>query len=202
MQTTAAPRSSRELHPGLAVLTLASFIASFLAARAFTTIFPTTVVNTGGIHFHHFWYGLAMLVSAGWLSIVSSHHHFDRAYAIIFGLGAGLVGDEVGLLLTLGDYKSELTYVFFVVVLATAGICYLLFRFWNVLWRDLTSHGPGRAMAEVGLLVAGLSAIAFAFDYEAAGLAILVVGFLIILIGYGVRRSRSRAKPAERLSVP
>ncbi len=83
---------------GLAFLTLISFITSFLVARTFTTFSPTTMVVTGGIHFHHSWYGLLMVVSAGWLTIVSDHPGYNRVFAIVFGLGAGLIGDEVGLL--------------------------------------------------------------------------------------------------------
>ena len=43
---------------GLLFLMFLSFIASFLIAGVFATLNPTTVVITGGIHFHHFWYGL------------------------------------------------------------------------------------------------------------------------------------------------
>jgi hypothetical protein len=47
---------------GLAFLALLAFVMSFLSARAFATLNPRTVAVTGGIHFHHFWYGLIMVV--------------------------------------------------------------------------------------------------------------------------------------------
>jgi hypothetical protein len=78
---------------GLLFLMFLSFIASFLIARAFATLNPTTVVITGGIHFHHFWYGLAMIVVAGGLGIVHNDPRYRRLYAVVFGLGGGLVGD-------------------------------------------------------------------------------------------------------------
>ena len=36
------------------------------------------------------------------------------ALAIVFGIGGGLVGDKIGLLLTFGNYYSELTYTFLI----------------------------------------------------------------------------------------
>src|SRR5437016_2957918 len=84
---------------GLAFYGTLAFVASFLGARLFATLNPTVTVVRGGIHFHHFWYGLAMVVSTGWLGITLSNERMGRNLAIIFGLGAGLIGDEVGLLL-------------------------------------------------------------------------------------------------------
>jgi hypothetical protein len=184
-----APGSGREVH-GLAFLTLASFIASFLAARAFTTVFPTTVVVTGGVHFHHFWYGLAMIVSAGWLSIASDHPQFDRVYAIVFGLGAGLVGDEVGLLLTFGNYQSGLTYVFFVSVLSFSAIAYLLIRFREQVERGVFSLGAGERLFHLGVFVAGLSVIAWAFDHFDIGLFALSAGVVLVAVGRFVHRRK------------
>ena len=181
--------SAREVH-GLAFLTLGSFIVSFLVARTFTTLAPATVVVTGGIHFHHFWYGLAMVVGAGWLSIVSNHQEFDRIYAIVFGLGAGLIGDEVGLLLTLGNYQSGLTYDFFVGVLALSGLAYLLLRYRNQLERGVLSLGAGERLLHIGIFVAGASGLALAFDLFDFGLATLSVGIVVTAAGILVRRRR------------
>jgi hypothetical protein len=89
---------------GLTFLALLSFIVAFFTARIFTTINPDTVVVSGGIHFHHFWYGLAMVATAGWLGISSNHPSLRRVYAVVFGFGGGLIGDEIGLLLTFGNY--------------------------------------------------------------------------------------------------
>ncbi len=75
----------------------------------FATLNPEVVVVRSGIHFHHFWYGLAMIACTGWLGITLRDERMGRNLAIIFGLGAGLIGDEVGLLLTFGDYTSNLT---------------------------------------------------------------------------------------------
>ncbi len=172
----------------LAFLTLLSFIASFLVARTFTTFSPTTVVVTGGIHFHHFWYGLLMVVSAGWLAIVSNHPGYDRVFAIVFGFGAGLIGDEVGLLLTLGDYQSELTYVFFVGVLCSAGLGYLLLRYRAQLERDVLSLGAGERLTHFGVFTAGLSAVALAYGHLTLALGVFSLGGAIMIAGIILHR--------------
>ena len=44
-----------------------------------------------------------MVALTGWLAIVGKRtDRRDRAYARVYGLGLGLIGDEVGLLLTFG----------------------------------------------------------------------------------------------------
>ena len=182
-----ATASGRDVH-GLAFLTLASFVARFLAARAFTTLFPTTVVVSGGIHFHHFWYGLAMVVAAGWLSIVSNRPRYDRVYAVVFGLGAGLIGDEVGLLLTLGNYYSELTYVFFVGVLSFAGLAYLVFRYRSELERTTLSLGAGERLAYFGVFIAGISAFFWAFERYDLGVVTLALGVIVAVAGVALHR--------------
>jgi hypothetical protein len=181
--------SNREVH-SLAFLTLSSFVASFLLARAFTTLAPTTVVVTGGIHFHHFWYGLSMVVASGWLSIVSNHPEFDRIYAIVFGLGAGLIGDEVGLLLTLGNYQSGLTYVFFVGVLSISGIIYMLWRYREQLEKGVLSLGAGERLVHTGVFIAGLSAVAWAFGHFDLGFVVLSLGVLVAVSGFLLHRKK------------
>ena len=95
---------------GLSFIALLSFTASFLTVRLFATLFPGAVIVHQGIHFHHFWYGLALITVVGWLAISWKNNvKLDRIYAVAYGVGAGLIGDEIGLLLTLGNYTSELT---------------------------------------------------------------------------------------------
>lgn len=178
--------SGREIH-GLALLSLTSFVASFIAARAFTTLFPTTVVVSEGIHFHHFWYGLVMVVASGWLSIVSNRPQYDRIYAVVFGLGAGLIGDEVGLLLTLGNYYSELTYVVFVAVLSFAGLAYLVLRYRSELEDTVLSLRVGERLVHIGVFVAGVSAFFWAFGRIDLGVVMLTVGVVISVSGLALQ---------------
>ncbi|HVC27712.1 MAG TPA: hypothetical protein VND40_06075 [Nitrososphaerales archaeon] len=178
---------------GLASLALSAFVIAFFGARIFTTINPDTVVVSGGIHFHHFWYGLAMMAAAGWLGIVSVHPALNRVYATVFGLGGGLVGDEVGLLLTLGNYRSELTYVFFVGFICVAILLVLAVRYRGPLERDLAEIDRGETLVHIGVVAAGLSALFFAFDFVTPGLGVALLGVIVALAGVEERR---RARPA------
>ncbi len=173
---------------GLASLALSGFVVSFFGARIFTTINPDTVVVSGGVHFHHFWYGLAMMAVAGWLGIVSFHPALNRVYATVFGLGGGLIGDEVGLLLTFGNYHSELTYVFFVGFVCVALLLTLLIRYRGPLERDLMEIDRGETLVHFGVVVAGLSALFFSFDFVAPGLGVVLVGVVVASAGVALRR--------------
>src|SRR5271169_6467255 len=120
MTASVAASSGVKMKYGLTFLALVAFLVSFFGARVFTTLHPDAVVVTGGVHFHHFWYGLAMVVVAGWLGIASTNPRYRPILAIVFGLGGGLVADEIGLLLTFGNYHSPLTYPIVVGIIVVA----------------------------------------------------------------------------------
>src|SRR5437899_10179067 len=111
---------------GLAFYGTLAFVAGFLGARLFATLNPRVVVVQNGIHFHHFWYGLALVIVAGWIGIALSDAWLGRNLAIVFGLGAGLIGDEVVLLLNFGDYTYNLTEILFVVAIASISLVTML----------------------------------------------------------------------------
>lgn len=181
---------------GLTFLALLSFTAAFFTARIFTTITPDTVVVSGGIHFHHFWYGLAMVVVAGWMGISSGHPTWRRVYAVVFGFGGGLIGDEVGLLLTFGNYQSQLTYVFFIGLICLVTLVTLLARFRTDLKQDLLEIERGEVTVHVGLVVACASALPFAFDFLLAGSVCALGGVTLAVVGTVVHR-RAKANLAS-----
>jgi len=187
----------RSMTHGLVFLMFLSFITSFLVARAFATLNPGTVVVTGGIRFHHFWYGLTMMVVAGALGIVRDDPRFRRLYAILFGLGGGLVGDEVGLLLTFGNYDSVLTLYFFVIVVSGGVLGILLTRYRKELERDVLSIGHGERLVYLGVMVAGLSALSFAAGSLLFGVVTMSTG--IVIVAGGLRLHESRSERRKRL---
>src|SRR4030042_2574172 len=99
----------------LATLAIVSFILSFVVARAFPSFFPNAILISGALHIHHFWFGLVLLATGGWLGINYNYKEIAMLAAILYGVGGGLIVDEVGLLLTFGDYWSGLTWPFFIV---------------------------------------------------------------------------------------
>jgi hypothetical protein len=179
---------------GLGFLALLSFIASFLGARAFTTLFPSSVVETGGVHLHHFWYGLAMIVVTGWLGIAQIDPRFRRLYAIVFGIGGGLVGDEAGLLLTLGNYGSDLTYFVVVTVVGVGAALLLVGTRRKELQYDVFSVGYGEKTVYAGIIIAGASALSFSVGYYPLGVATLVVGLGVAAAGVWLHRRKTSPK--------
>ncbi|MDA4134316.1 MAG: hypothetical protein OK441_01950 [Thaumarchaeota archaeon] len=183
-----APRSTTH---GLLFLMFLSFIASFLIARGFATLNPSTVVIAGGIHFHHFWYGLAMIVAAGGLGIVHNDPRYRRLYAVVFGLGGGLVGDEIGLLLTFGNYDSVLTLYFFVTVVSLGVLGMLFGRYRGELEYDVVSLGNRERLVYIGIVVAGLSALPFAAGMPLLGAVTLAAGIAVVLAGWMLHRKKA-----------
>lgn len=170
---------------GLTFIATLAFLASFFGSRLFATLYPSTVVMTGDIHIHHFWYGIGLLSLAGWLAIAWRTERLSRLCAVLYGLGAGFVGDEVGLLLTLGDYETELTYQFFVAAMSLVIIMTLLLRYRTVIFQDVLRLSPRERIALVGVFLAGFSAFLLfippdsilAIPFILAGLAIMVLAY-------------------------
>jgi len=143
--------------PNLSFIMLSFFLASFVVARVFTAFFPSTVLMVHGYHVHHFWYGLALLSIGGWLGINYRDDHTERIAAIIFGVGGGLVGDEIGLFITFGDYYSQLTYTFVITLLAFAFVATLFKRHGSTIITELFGFFRVNIDLYVGLFLAFVS---------------------------------------------
>src|SRR5712692_5676666 len=173
---------------GLAFYGTLSFVAGFLGARLFATLNPTVTVVHGGIHLHHFWYGLAMVVATGWLGIALSNERMGRNLAIIFGLGTGLIGDEVGLLLTFGNYTSNLTEIFFVAAIAFIILTTLLSKGRKHIEKDVINVSRKERITQVGVFLGAFSVIFFAFGNWETGFVFISLGILVFLLGLERRR--------------
>jgi len=165
--------------PNLSFIMLASFLASFAVARVFTFFFPSAVLVVQGYHIHHFWYGLALLAIGGWLGINYRDDHTERMAAIIFGVGGGLVGDEIGLLITFGDYYSELTYTFMISMLAFAFMATLFKRHGQAIVTELFGFLRLNVDLYVGLFLAFLSS---AFLIQSENTLVIVLSGITFLV--------------------
>jgi hypothetical protein len=154
-------------------------------------LYPQTWVVIRGIHFHHFWYGLAMVGIAGWLGIISTLPTHRRIYALVFGFGGGLIGDEIGLLLTFGNYYSGLTYVFGIGFIGVVSLSLLFVSYRNKLKQDVTWIGTGERLVHVGVFIACLAVLPFSV-YPPLGSVTLIMGILIAAPGHWQHR-RDRA---------
>jgi hypothetical protein len=112
--------------------------------------------------------------------------------AIIFGLGAGLIGDEVGLLLTFGDYTSNLTEIFFVAAIAFIILVTLLSKGRRHIEKEVINISRKERLTQIGVFIGAFSVIFFAVEEWGVGLAALGLGVLVFLWGFErERRPRS-----------
>ncbi|MFC9426142.1 hypothetical protein [Streptomyces sp. NPDC056987] len=96
------------------LLTLASFVLTFLVTRTVTRLIragkgPFRNIAPGGVHIHHVVPGVILTVVGGFGAVGSGRHGVTACVcAVVFGVGAGLVLDEFALILHLDDvYWSE-----------------------------------------------------------------------------------------------
>jgi hypothetical protein len=93
------------------------------------------VVTSGGLHIHHFVWGILLLLIVGFLGITLWTERLHPWLAIAFGIGAALVIDEFALWLNLRDVywaKQGRTSVdLAIIVAALLGLYYAADRFWR-----------------------------------------------------------------------
>jgi hypothetical protein len=183
---------------GLAFYGTLAFVAGFLGARLFATLNPRVVVVQNGIHFHHFWYGLVMVIVAGWTGIALSNVWLSRNLAILFGLGVGLIGDEVGLLLTFGDYNSNLTEIFFVAAVAFIILATLLSKGREHIEKDVINISWKERGTQIGVFLGAFSALFFASGYWQIGFVFVGIGILVFLWGFERKRELTNLQSAAR----
>jgi FtsH-binding integral membrane protein len=185
----------RQIKHGLAFYGTLAFVAGFFGARVFASLNPSVVVETRGIHFHHFWYGLAMVEIAGWLGIALNDEKLDHYFAVVFGLGTGFIGDEVGLLLTFGDYSFRLALMFFVAAVSFIILATLFIRYHEQLEKDVLSVGIRQHLSRWGLFLVGFSTIFFAFELDTTGFAVAGLGVIMFLAGFEINRRPTSLQP-------
>jgi hypothetical protein len=186
--------------PNLSILALVSFIASFVVTRTFTTLNPDIVLVSSGIHIHHFWFGLVLQAIGGWLGISYNDERINRLAAILFGAGGGLIGDEVGLLLTFGNYWSEITYTLIIMFLAIASTSILIIRYSKTITTELTHFLRSNASLYFGVF---LAVVSIAFIMETDNASIITISGIAsatacaVILAYLVQRIMRRRHDAK-----
>jgi hypothetical protein len=188
--------------PNLSVLALISFMASFIVARTFTTLYPKAVLLGGDYHIHHFWFGIGMLAIGGWIGISYESERTNRLAAIIFGAGGGIISDEIGLLLTLEDYWTGITYFGVSLILVVASTLILLFRYWSAIRDEFTQFTRSNASLYFGVFIEAVS-LAFILETDSISVITISSGFaimaLVVLLAYLTQHfmtRRQRNRPA------
>jgi hypothetical protein len=130
-----------------------------------------------------------LLAIGGWLGISVENERINRIAAILFGAGGGLIGDQVGLLLTLSAhaYWADFTYTLIIIFLAFVFMLILLIRYNRIIRTEFAEFLRSNASLYVGVLLAAVS-IAFLLDTDNIVIAVisgsLTIIASIIIIAY------------------
>jgi len=149
----------------LAFIAIALIPVSFFGSRLFATVCPTCIVVGSGIHFHHFSYGIGMVARpVGRDSGAKELTGWTGALRTCLWPRSGAHWDEVGLLLTFGNYYSELTYQIFVGQVGLIILGALGYSIRGETAKRFHANGAMGRSGLVGLFLAGFSTVFFAFD--------------------------------------
>ena len=153
---------------------------------------------SSGIHIHHFWFGIVILAIGGWLGISYNDKDTDRLAAILYGAGGGLVIDEVGLLLTFGDYWTSLTYTVLIVLLALVAILILFNSYRQAIKREFGEFVSSNLSLYFGAFLFAVS-VAFIVETDdvlvtalSSGLTIIAIVIIAVYLVQRINRSKER----------
>ena len=136
-----------------------------------------------------------MLAIGGWLGISVENERVNRVAAILYGAGGGLIGDEIGLLLTLENYYAEITYTLVIIFVASASVLILLFKYSKIISTEFTQFLRSNASLYVGVFLATVS-VAFILETDHPTVitvfsALAILGGIIIL-AYFIQRVKMK----------
>jgi hypothetical protein len=124
-----------------------------------------------------------LVAIGGWLGISYNDEETNRVASILYGVGGGLIVDEVGLLLTLGNYWTGLTYAFLVVFLALIALLLFFYRYRSLMLKELSEFVKSKLSFYLGIFLFAVS-IAFIIqtDNSFVGIVASVAAFIAIIL--------------------
>ena len=103
----------------------------------------------------------------------------ERIAAIIFGVGGGLIGDEIGLLVTFGDYYSGITYTFVISLLAFVFIVTLFMRHGQAIINEILGFSRLNIDLYVSLFLAVVSS---AFLIQSDNTLVIILSSITFIV--------------------
>lgn len=73
-----------------------AFLLTVIIARLVSFVSPSFHFEIGGIHIHHYVYGIFILTVAGYLALLFKSSRATSWIALLYGCGVGLTFDEFG----------------------------------------------------------------------------------------------------------
>ena len=134
------PKGAPLLGPVGFLFAAVGFTMAVLVARLFVAVEARCtqscpVIRVQGFHIHHLYYGVILLLASSTIMVFATDVRTRWDSALVVGVGAGLIADEVGLLIFLVPYWA-------VISLATIGLVGLtlylatVYKLWTVGRRD------------------------------------------------------------------
>lgn len=130
-----------------------AFIVAFAWARTWVTVIGKNVPNLtwhdeftfgrhiiiAGYHPHHIALGVLLLAIAGWMGIFFAGKQVHRIAGVMYGIGLGLIVDELGFIVDgMTPYKNDWDEVFVVAILLTG--LFMSVVYFRSFWTSLESR--------------------------------------------------------------
>ena len=138
-----------------------------------------------GYHIHHFYFGVLLLAVAGWLSITRNKYFSKVKLAIMYGVGLGLFMDEIGMLLSEGDYYSSLSYLLGLFLLGILMNIIYFPPFWNSIKNNFADFN----LSGVKIIAVVFKKFIQTLDFFSRGImhhrkAIFIIILILIIIDF------------------
>jgi hypothetical protein len=130
----------------VAIRALVSYLITFAVLRIITAIihydlFPNGpfryVVTKGGLHIHHLFWGILLLMATGFGALTTRAPQWHLRIAIAFGIALGLTLDEFAMWLRLADVYWTPQGVASLKASAAVGALLALYGFGQPLWHGI-----------------------------------------------------------------
>lgn len=169
-----------------------AFLISFTIARMYVLLdLGGPAPGTKTYQLHHLYYGIALLIIAGWIAINYRDKSLLRITALIYGSGIGIFFDEIGLILThFRNYYDGITYT--VVIIVSLIFLNIVFfkEFWESVRTELQTFAEKKKLKYGPLNLMGLINIVDRADEKMVstsklgsiftGIVLIASGFLIL----------------------
>ncbi len=188
------------------LLALAAFVLTFLITRVVTRMIragkgPFRNIRPGGMHIHHVVPGVVLMVVGGFGAVGTSRHGAGAyIWAIVFGVGAGLVLDEFALILHLDDvYWSEQGRQSVEVVVMVAALAMLVLGGFSPLGvNDVSADERQNRLSLVTTMVINLLLVLITLFKGKARMAIISVLVPFVALFGAIRLARPNSPWARR----